>query len=143
MASKSVVNSLALVILTIILREHLANPEHQLFGVLKGWQESRLRPLLKAILLNPEKDWQVDEMATTIHLSRAQLVRLFNKHLCISPHAFVHKIRLQKAAMLLKSQAGSVLSIALACGFQSEPHFITAFKKQYCVTPSQYRQLNP
>ncbi len=143
MASKSVVNSLALVILTMILREHLANPEHQLFGVLKGWQESRLRPLLKAILLNPEKDWQVDEMATTIHLSRAQLVRLFNKHLCISPHAFVHKIRLQKAAMLLKSQAGSVLSIALACGFQSESHFITAFKKQYCVTPSQYQQLNP
>ncbi|HHW7569708.1 TPA: AraC family transcriptional regulator [Mannheimia haemolytica] len=143
LAVKSVVNSLAIVILTMILREHLVNHNNQLFGILKGWQDLRLRPLIKAILLNPEHEWQVDDMAAFIHLSRAQLVRLFNKHLCISPHAFVHKIRLQKAAMLLKSQAGSVLSIALSCGFQSEPHFITAFKKQYCVTPSQYRQLNP
>lgn len=142
LATKSVVNSLALIILTMILRQHLSNQNGELFGVLKGWQEPRLRPLLKAILLHPEQNWQIDEMATMIHLSRSQLVRLFNKYLCISPHAFVHKIRLQKAAMLLRSQADSVLSIALACGFQSEPHFITAFKKQYCVTPSQYRQVN-
>ncbi|QHB18164.1 MULTISPECIES: helix-turn-helix domain-containing protein [Mannheimia] len=142
LATKSLVNSLALVILTMILRQHLANHNHKLCGVLKGWQELRLRPLLKAILLNPEKDWTVDKMAATVHLSRSQLIRLFNQHLSISPHAFVHKMRLQKAAMLLKSQADSVLSIALTCGFQSEPHFITAFKRQYAVTPSQYRKLN-
>lgn len=52
----------------------------------------------------------------------------------------LHRIRLQKAAMLLKSQADTVLSIALSCGFQSEPHFIAAFKKYYDKTPSQYRQ---
>lgn len=141
LAVKSVVNSLAVVILTMILREHLVQ-NNQLFGILKGWQDLRLRPLIKAILQSPEQAWQVDDMAAFIHLSRSQLVRLFNKHLCISPHAFVHKIRLQKAAMLLKNQSGSVLSIALSCGFQSEPHFITAFKKRYCITPSQYRQLN-
>lgn len=139
-ASTSVVNSLALVILTMILRQHLADNENERLGILKGWQDLRLRPLLKSILLRPEQSWQVEEMAEIAHLSRSQLIRVFNKHLNTSPHAFVHKIRLQKAAMLLKSQADSVLSIALACGFQSEPHFITAFKKYYGETPSQYRK---
>ncbi|AHG80004.1 AraC family transcriptional regulator [Mannheimia varigena USDA-ARS-USMARC-1388] len=139
-ASKSVVNSLALVILTMIFRQYLTHHERETVGVLKAWQDTRLRPLMREILLNPELSWQIEEMAAIIHLSRSQLIRLFNKNLGISPHAFVHKIRLQKAAMLLKSQPDSVLSIALACGFQSEPHFITAFKKAYGETPSQYRQ---
>lgn len=139
-ASTSVVNSLALVILAMILREYLSNNESDNSGVLKGWQDARLRPLLRAILLYPEKSWQVEEMAELAHLSRSQLIRVFNKHVGISPHAFVHRIRLQKAAMLLKSQADTVLSIALSCGFQSEPHFIAAFKKYYDKTPSQYRQ---
>lgn len=106
LAVKSVVNSLAVVILTMILREHLVNHNNQLFGILKGWQDLHLRPLIKAILLNPEHEWQVDDMAAFIHLSRAQLVRLFNKHLCISPHAFVHKIRLQKQQCCSKAKLG-------------------------------------
>ena len=139
-ASKSVVNSLALVILTMILRQHLAGGKNEVSGVLKGYRDVRLRPLLRAVLLHPEQSWKVEEMAVLVHLSRSQLIRLFNKLLGVSPHAFVHKIRLQKAAMLLKKQTDSVLSIALACGFQSEPHFITAFKKYYAETPGQYRQ---
>lgn len=139
-AGKSVVNSLALVILAMILRQHLAGGKNEVLGVLKGYQDVRLRPLLRAVLLHPEQSWKVAEMAVLVHLSRSQLIRLFNKLLGVSPHAFVHKIRLQKAAMLLKNQTDSVLNIALACGFQSEPHFITAFKKYYAETPGQYRQ---
>lgn len=139
LASISVVNSLALIVLTMILRHHLANHYIDQVGILKGWKEPRLHTLLRDILLRPEQNWQVDEMAEIAHLSRSQLIRLFNKHLGSSPHAFVHKIRLQKAAMLLQQRADSVLNIALESGFKSETHFIASFKKIYGVTPSQYR----
>lgn len=139
-ATVSVVNALSLVVLTLILRVYLAEQDAHVLGTLKGWQEPRLRPLLKAILQQPEQAWHIETMAHLAHLSRSQLIRLFNKHLEISPHAFVHKIRLQKAAMLLKQKSDSILSIALSTGFQSETHFSKAFKKMYGQTPSAYRQ---
>ena len=57
-----------------------------------------------------------------------------------SPHAFVNSIRLQQGALLLKQTADSVLSVALSVGFQSETHFGKAFKKQYGISPGQYRK---
>lgn len=140
LASKSVVNALASVLLILILRAYLAQADQTVNGFLKGWQDKRLATLLQAILHSPEADWSVEAMAHFAHLSRSQLIRLFQQYLAVSPHAFLHKIRLQRAALLLNQTSDSVLSIALSCGFQSETHFGKAFKKIYGVTPSVYRK---
>lgn len=132
----SVVNALSLTLLAMIIRKTL---EKQGIGIFYAYQEPRLQGLLKAIMTNPEADWHIEKMAEFAHLSRSQLIRLFNQHLAISPHAFIHKVRLQKAAMLLKQSSQSVLAVALAVGFSSETHFSKAFKKEYGTTPSQYR----
>ncbi|KMK52596.1 hypothetical protein RO21_00135 [[Actinobacillus] muris] len=138
--SSTIVNALSNVLLTLILRTYLAQSDNQLTGLLKGWQDKRLKGVLNAIMAEPEKPWLIDNMIETAHLSRSQLIRLFKQHLSVSPHVFLHRIRLQKAAMLLKQNADSVLTIALATGFQSETHFGKAFKKYYGITPSQYRK---
>lgn len=146
LGSSSVVNALTAVIFTLILRTFLANEQQKsdspILGILKGWQEPRLQPLLWAIIENPEHDWHIAKMANLACLSRSQLIRLFNQHLGVSPHAFVHKIRLQKSAKLLRQSADSVLSVALSVGFLSETHFSKAFKKYYGTSPSQYRTAN-
>ena len=49
-------------------------------------------------------------------------------------------IRLRQVAVLLRQTADSVLSVALNLGFQSETHFGKAFKKQYGISPGQYRK---
>ena len=67
-------------------------------------------------------------------------MRLFKQQTGISPHAFVNLIRLRQAAVLLRQTADSVLSVALNVGFQSETHFGKAFKKQYGISPGQYRK---
>lgn len=141
LGGKQVVDALALVLLALIVRRYLADsPKTDApCGTLRGWQDKRLQPLLAAVVQAPEKTWSLDEMATFAHLSRSKLIRLFQQTLATSPHAFLHRIRLQKAAMLLKQSADSVLTIALATGFQSETHFGKAFKKRYGLTPGQYR----
>lgn len=136
LAGTTAVNTLSLMLFTLILRQYFAKNHDTL---LSHYQHPRLMPLIGAILANPEKSWQINEMADFVNMSRSQLIRLFNLHLGTSPHAFLHKIRLQKSSMLLKKSNHSVLYIALSVGFSSETHFSQAFKKQYGVTPSGYR----
>lgn len=144
MGSASIINALTTMIFTLILRTFLENQTQKddgILGVLRGLDEPRLHGLLGRIIQNPEQEWSIQAMASVAHLSRSQLIRLFNQHLGVSPHAFVHKLRLQKAAMLLKQSNHSVLAVALSSGFLSETHFSKAFKKFYGISPSQYRMM--
>ncbi|MDO4427533.1 MAG: AraC family transcriptional regulator [Moraxella sp.] len=136
LAGKTAVNALSLILFTLILRQYFAHASDTL---LSTYQHPRLMPLIQAMMTAPEKSWHIFEMAEFANVSRSQLIRLFNQHLGISPHAFLHKIRLQKAAMLLKQSNHSVLYVALSVGFGSETHFSKAFKKYYGITPSSYR----
>lgn len=138
--TQQIIDSLSNVLLIAIIRAYLSENPSNLTGILNGIQDHRLSALLNAILNSPEQDWSVEKMVKFSHISRAQLMRIFKQQIGISPHAFVHKIRLQQAAKLLKTTAHSVLNIALSSGFQSEPHFIKAFKAMYEVTPSLYRK---
>ncbi|MDH2925210.1 AraC family transcriptional activator of mtrCDE [Nicoletella semolina] len=144
LGSAGVINSLSQMLLVLILREFLSDKTNLADSSLfKGWYDVRLRTLIEQILLEPEKVWSIEVMCQQSHLSRAQFMRLFKQQIGRSPHAFVHKIRLQKAAMLLKQTSHSVLTISLSCGFLSETHFGKAFKRQYGVTPSEYRKSEP
>lgn len=141
-SSTLVIDNLSNVLLISLLRHYLTQQPNQANGILNSGGDSRLRPLLEQIMSEPAKLWSVDQMAAVCTVSRAQLMRLFKQKLDASPHAFVHRIRLQKAAQQLKQCADSVLAIALTCGFQSETHFCKAFKAMYGCTPSAYRKSN-
>lgn len=108
-------------------------------GLLRGRQDTRLRPLLAAVMADPAEAWTVEKMADYVHLSRAQFMRVFQTALGQSPHQFVMQTRLRQAAVYLRTHADSVLQIALATGFQTESHFARVFKQHYGQTPRQYR----
>lgn len=141
LGSQRVVDSLSQVLLIAIIRAYLAQMPNENSGILNAIQDFRLNHLVSQILMSPEQTWTIEAMLSQVFVSRAQLMRIFKQRLGDSPHAFVHKLRLQKAAVQLKQSADSVLAIALACGFQSETHFGKAFKKQYGMTPSAYRRI--
>lgn len=139
-ASRQIIDSLSNVLLIEIIRCYLLQQPNDVLGLLNSVQDHRLSRLISQIIAIPEADWTIEKMLTECHISRAQLMRLFKQKIGQSPHAFVHKIRLQKAAMKLNNSAESILTIALSCGFLSETHFSKAFKTLYGVTPSVYRK---
>ena len=139
--SRAIVNALSSVLLVLIVRAYLEQGgEAPLGGILNGLRDKRLRQLIQTVVSRPEDEWNIEKMTVLANLSRAQLMRLFKQQTGISPHAFVNLIRLRQAAVLLRQTADSVLSIALNVGFQSETHFGKAFKKQYGISPGQYRK---
>lgn len=139
-ASHSAVNALSALLLVMLLRTHLAENQGINTGILAAWQDRRLGKVVQQIVQQPENDWSVERLAAQAQLSRAQFMRLFKQQIGQSPHAFVQHIRLQKAALLLKSTQQTVLAIALNCGFASETHLSKAFKKHYATTPARYRK---
>lgn len=138
--SQQIINSLSNVLLITIIRSYLQQQPNEVGGILNAVQDHRLSSLIQQILQAPEQDWAVEKMVAISHISRAQLMRIFKQKIAETPHAFVLKIRLQKAAMLLKNSADSVLNIALSVGFQSETHFSKAFKTLYGISPNLYRK---
>ena len=139
--SRAIVNALSSVLLVLIVRAHLEQGgKAPLGGILNGLRDKRLRQLIQTVVSRPEDEWNIEKMTALANLSRAQLMRLFKQQTGISPHAFVNLIRLRQAAVLLRQTADSVLSVALNVGFQSETHFGKAFKKQYGISPGQYRK---
>lgn len=139
--SRAIVNALSSVLLVLIVRAYLEQGgEAPLGGILNGLRDKRLRQLIQTVVSRPDDEWNIEKMTALANLSRAQLMRLFKQQTGISPHAFVNLIRLRQAAVLLRQTADSVLSVALNVGFQSETHFGKAFKKQYGISPGQYRK---
>ncbi|MCQ9124433.1 AraC family transcriptional regulator [Rodentibacter caecimuris] len=138
--SANIINALLSVLLTLLIRAYLQQDNAQLNGLLNGLRDKRLYNVISNIIAKPEQGWKIETLCHIANLSKAQLIRLFNRQLGVSPYNFVNHIRLQKAAELLKHSQQSVLSIALNCGFQSESNFGKAFKKYYQLTPGQYRK---
>ena len=81
----------------------------------------------------------MQELAKLAGVSLRQLERLFAKHLHETVSERYLRIRLEKAAELLRKTGLSVTAIGVACGFQSSSHFSRAFKARYGMAPSSQR----
>ncbi|MDG6897827.1 hypothetical protein A6A19_07535 [Actinobacillus delphinicola] len=136
---QQIIDNLSTVLFTLILRTYLSEHGADTIGILHGMQDPRLAPLLYEIVKNPAIEWTISEMSKRTFLSRAQFIRIFKQQMGMTPHFFVQKIRLQQAAYLLKTTLHSVNNISALVGFQTETHFIKAFKKHYSITPKSYR----
>ena len=55
-------------------------------------------------------------------------------------HAWLRQRRMERAAELLRSSSLSVLGVAQSVGYSSASQFTAAFRRQYGVTPVQYRK---
>lgn len=134
-----VINALSEVLLIYIFRNYLNAQHNTISSRILQWNTSKLSQLIHAILKSPEHKWSLEEMASFLHCTRIQLIRLFKKDLHTTPHAFLLKVRLQHASLLLKTSNLSIYNIALNLGFQSETHFGRVFKQHYAMTPHLYR----
>lgn len=85
-------------------------------------------------------DMTLEELGERFGYSRLHLLRLFKKDTGATPHDFLTALRLNHAKHLLIYTEQSLPEIAAACGFGSDAHFKTLFKKKIGFTPGHYRK---
>ncbi len=80
-----------------------------------------------------------EQFAGEMFLSRMQLHRKMRALTGLSPWLFVRKVRLQRAADLLRKRAGNVADIAYQIGYESPSRFAEAFRREFGETPSEFQ----
>jgi AraC-like DNA-binding protein len=99
-----------------------------------------LKNVLDLIEKYMEKEsFNVMSLAGQVNMSEAQLNRKLNALIDQPPGKLIRSMRLQRAADLLKQNAGNIAEICYQVGFSDQANFTRSFKKQFGVSPSQYK----
>lgn len=85
-----------------------------------------------------DKAMGVEFLASEVGMSRANLYRRLRAVANESPVNFIKKIRLKRAAQLLKTDSLYVSEIAYMTGFNSQKYFSKCFRKAYGMSPTDF-----
>jgi len=99
----------------------------------------RINQVIDYVNNNLENSFSLEELASVACFSPFHFHRIFVAVTGESVNYFTNRIRLEKAARLLKFSKQPVSDIALTCGFSSPPIFSRAFRQYFEVSPSSYR----
>jgi AraC family transcriptional regulator len=67
--------------------------------------------------------------------------RVFTAHVGESAISYVRRLRLERAGHKLRMGAVNITEVALAAGYDTHAAFSKAFKQQFGLSPSEFRQL--
>jgi AraC family transcriptional regulator len=74
-------------------------------------------------------------------ISQYYFCRLFKQSTGMTPHAYLIQQRVERSKQLLKRKEGTMLDIAIECGFANPSHFAKHFRKHIGISPKQFRML--
>lgn len=81
----------------------------------------------------------VPQLAAMENLSNSRYIALFNKHLGMSPTAYIIKLRMNTACELLGSTDMSIKQVGMLVGYPDSHFFSKLFKKYIGLSPNEYR----
>lgn len=86
-----------------------------------------------------DADLSIERISEEVDLSPYYFARMFRAALGISPYRYVIERRLQLAQRLLAGSSSLLTDVALNCGFSSQSHFTSTFRRHFGVAPLKYR----
>lgn len=102
----------------------------------------RRRAVQAALWIDAHADRQVDlaSAANQAGLSSFHFLRLFADVLGVTPHQYLVRARLRRAARLLADDTRSITDIAFDVGFADLSNFVRTFHRAAGVSPRRFRQ---
>jgi AraC-like DNA-binding protein len=97
-----------------------------------------VRAVEEFIEANWDKPIDIETMVAVAKVSARSLFRQFRKDRGYSPADFAKRVRLNRAREMLEqtNESGSVIQIALKCGFQNPGHFARDYRNLFGELPS-------
>lgn len=139
-AGKSLIlDRLAEILFIYVLRYYVATTQSK-EGLLAGLADKQISKALSAFHNDLSKAWTVETLAQEANMSRTAFSNYFSELVKATPMQYVMQWRMQCAYNSLVSSKDSILTIALAHGYQTEASFSKAFKKQFNISPGKARR---
>ena len=84
----------------------------------------------------------VEDIAAYTGINRSYLYTLFREETGMSVGSYITRTKLEEACDLLTFDDRSLAEISAYLGYSSQSYFQNVFKKEYQMTPMQYRKLH-
>lgn len=107
---------------------------------LQAKPQERLEPALQHILYHVVEGVTVPELAALCHMSERSFRSQFVRYMGIPPQKYIEHTRMDMAKELLGHTALQLKEIAEYLGYDNQYYFSRCFKRNFHVTPSQYRK---
>lgn len=136
---EAVLAKLSEVLFIETLRRYITELPHTQTGWLAGARDAEVGTALALLHRRPAHPWTIATLANEVGVSRSVLAERFRHYLSETPIGYLTRWRLQLAAQLLSSTSKSVAEVAGEVGYESEPSFNRAFKREFGIPPARYR----
>jgi len=103
--------------------------------------DHRLKAVIGYMREHVNEPVNVEDVASTVNLSRAHLFSLFRDQLNTKPQVFWSAVRVEEAVRRLIHQEEPLTSGALALGFSTPGNFSRFFREHMGVSPSKFRRV--
>lgn len=84
----------------------------------------------------------METLSAALNVSSGYLSRCFKVQVGVTPYQYIDALRMQRACQLLRGTTLRIGGILQACGYVDKTNFMRKFKRQYGMTPIEYRQTN-
>src|SRR5580658_7902808 len=100
----------------------------------------RINRVIDHLRANLDRPVKLKELARVACFSEFHFHRIFGAVAGETVNQFTNRLRLEKAARLLRFSRQSLTDVAMDCGFSSSATFSRAFRSGYDTSPSQFRK---
>ena len=139
--AQSVVTRLADILFIKAVRTYF---EQNIDATQNGWlvaiRDPQIGPVLALLHACPQEAWTVASLARHAALSRSLFAEKFAALVGEPPLRYLKRLRLNDAAIRLRSTNDKLSAIAADAGYESAAAFTKAFKRILGKTPGEYRR---
>ena len=104
------------------------------------FEDTRIRRAIALLRARPNKELNMDELASQVGLSRSRFYDLFQLCTGFSPRVYLDMLCIETAISRLSSGRGKIGEVAAELGFSAQSNFTRFFLNQVGVPPSEYRR---
>jgi AraC-like DNA-binding protein len=109
-------------------------------GWLAGLRDPVVGRALALLHTQLARAWTAEELAREACLSRSAFADRFTALIGVPPIKYLTTWRMQVAAQRLRESRRSMAQIAADVGYESEAAFARAFKREFAMSPAQWRK---
>ena len=109
-------------------------------GWLAGLRDPAVGRALALLHTELARPWTAEDLARQVYLSRSAFADRFTALIGVPPITYLTRWRMQVAAQRLRESRRSVAQISEDVGYESEIAFARAFKRQFSMSPAQWRK---
>jgi AraC-like DNA-binding protein len=139
LASSTVMSRLSETLLVEAVRHYASTLADRDAGWLNGTKDPHVGRALALIHHDIGAPWSAETLARQVGMSRSAFVERFTTLVGMPPIRYLTVWRMQTAKINLREKRLPIAKLAHSVGYESEEAFSRAFKREFGVSPAQWR----